>query len=460
MSLLENSRRAASIVLACALGFTPAAYAALPNVDSQGKTLPSLAPMLEKVLPAVVNISTRGRVRVQENPLMQDPFFRRFFGVPDAPRERPTQSLGSGVVIDARQGYIVTNNHVVDKADEIVVTLRDGRSLKAKLVGKDPEADIAVIKVPAENLVALPMADSDRLRVGDFVVAIGNPFGLGQTVTSGIVSAMGRTGLGIEGYEDFIQTDASINPGNSGGALVNLRGELVGVNTAILAPGGGNVGIGFAIPANMAKQITNQLVAHGEVRRGRLGVLMQDLTQDLANAFNIKETQGAVVAQVVKGSPAEKAGLQPGDVITAINGRKLRNAAELRNVLGLTRIGDQVSLDVQRDGRVRMVKATVDEPQQVTIKGDKLSPKLAGATFGTIEEGSPLYGDIDGVVVTGVDQGSPAWRGGLRKDDVVISVNRQRVTNFDEFRQAAARSTRQLLLNVRRGEAALFMLLQ
>lgn len=257
-----------------------------------GQPLPSLAPMLKRATPAVVNISTRTQIQEAEHPLLRDPFFRHFFGIPNQPRRRESSSLGSGVIVDSRRGYVLTNNHVIDKADEITVTLNDGRRLNGKLVGADPESDIAVVKITPERLTELPIGDSDKLEVGDFVVAIGNPFGLGQTVTSGIVSALGRSGLGIEGYEDFIQTDASINPGNSGGALVNLRGELVGINTAILAPSGGNVGIGFAIPANMATRIMTTLVEHGEVRRGLLGITVQDLSHELAQAFSLPDGQG------------------------------------------------------------------------------------------------------------------------------------------------------------------------
>ena len=345
-------------------GVVQGAQAALPANDSQGALLPSLAPMLERVLPSVVNVATQSRVRVEDNPLLQDPFFRRFFGVPDMPRERQTQSLGSGVIIDAKRGYVLTNNHVVDKADEITVTLKDGRILNAKLVGKDPETDVAVVQIPAENLSAVPLADSDRLRVGDFVVAIGNPFGLGQTVTSGIVSALGRSGLGIEGYEDFIQTDASINPGNSGGALVNLRGELIGINTAIIAPGGGNVGIGFAIPVNMAQQIMTQLVEHGEVRRGSIGMLVQDLTAELAKAFDIQETHGAVISKVVKDSPAERAGLRTGDVVVRVNGKPVVTSGELRTSIGMLRVGEVVTMDVIRDGKNRTIKLAIAAPVQ------------------------------------------------------------------------------------------------
>src|SRR3569623_742039 len=443
-----------------ALGTVGPASAELPIVDSQGQSVPSLAPMLQQVLPAVVNISSQGRVRVADNPLMQDPFFRRFFGVPEAPRERLTQSLGSGVIVDAKNGYILTNNHVVDKAEQITVTLKDGRSINATLVGKDPEADVAVIHIETDKLTAVPVADSSRLRGGDFVVAIGNPFGLGQTVTSGIVSALGRTGLGIEGYEDFIQTNASIYPGNSGGALVNLRGELIGINTAILAPGGGNVGIGFAIPVNMARQIMDQLVAPGEVRRGRLGVMVQDLPPELAKAFDIKESQGAEIAKSGADSPAAKAGLKAGDVVTRINGKQIITSSELRNIVGLLQIGETVALDILRDGKPRTVKIVLAAPLQEKVDGQTLNPRLQGAVFGSIDENTLGYGQIEGVLVTEVKSGTPAWRAGLRKGDVVMSVNRQPVANLDELKQVVKAARGGLLFNLRRGDGALFVLIQ
>jgi Do/DeqQ family serine protease len=447
---------------ACAIFmlFSQTVGATLPAAV-EGQALPTLAPMLERVTPAVVNIATVGRVRIQQNPLLSDPFFRRFFDIPDQPRERQTQSLGSGVVIDAERGYVLTNNHVIDKAEQIRVMLSDGRGFDAEVIGTDPESDVAVIRIPAERLTALSLADSDRLRVGDFVVAIGNPFGLGQTVTSGIVSALGRTGLGIEGYEDFIQTDASINPGNSGGALVNLRGELVGINTAIIAPGGGNVGIGFAIPINMAQQIMEQLVTHGEIRRGQLGVTAQNLTPELAQAFGLKEQRGTVVAEVAKGSPADQAGVRVGDIIVSVNGRPVESAADVRNRIGLLRVGEAVTLDVLRNGSTQRIRAVIQEPNLTQLDGKQLHPRLAGATFSNIEEGMPEYGRVEGVLLTDLDPRSPAAHTGLRPGDRVVSVNRISVRNINEM-EKAARDTGQtgLLLNVQRGGGALFLLIR
>jgi len=451
-----------TVIIICAL-LSPGAIAALPLADGNGQPLPTLAPVLEKARPAVVNIATKGFVQQRENPLLSDPFFRFFFDLPDRrprPQQRQEQSLGSGVIIDAAKGYIITNNHVIDKADEITVTLVDGRSLSAKLVGADPEADVAVIQVPSENLVALPMADSDSLRVGDFVVAIGNPFGLGQTVTSGIVSALGRTGLGIEGYEDFIQTDASINPGNSGGALINLRGELVGINTAILAPGGGNVGIGFAIPVNMASDIMAQLVTHGEVKRGQLGVIIQDLTPELASAFGIDLHRGAVIAEVLNGSPADKAGIKVGDVIIEVGGRKINSASDLRNRLGLLRVGQKVELKVLRDGKTRTLQAKIGSPQMDSVAGGAMYQRLDGATIGEINPSSPLYGKVEGVIVSDVKSNSAAWRAGLRKGDLIVSVNRRKVTSIKEFEAIAQASRKGLLLNIQRGNSAMFILVK
>jgi Do/DeqQ family serine protease len=324
------------------------AAGAIPEV---GGAVPTLAPMLARVTPGVINIAVRGKVRA-ENPLLQDPFFRRFFNLPQRsqPEERETQATGSGVIVDAQNGYILTNGHVVDNATKIEVTTKDNKRFTAKLVGRDTEADVAVLQIPAQNLTAVPLGDSDRLQVGDFVLAVGNPFGLGQTVTSGIVSALGRSGLGIEGYEDFIQTDASINPGNSGGPLVNLYGQVVGINTAILAPGGGNIGIGFAVPINMARRVMDQIIRYGEVKRGRIGVAIQDLTPELAQAMSTQQTEGAVIARVETGSSAEQAGLRTGDLVVAANGTAVHSGTQLRNMIGLARIGDQVTLKVDRRG--------------------------------------------------------------------------------------------------------------
>lgn len=443
---------------------SPLSHSALPAADGQGQPLPTLAPMLQQVTSAVVNISTRGRMRMQDNPLLNDPFFRRFFDIPNMPRERPTQSLGSGVVVDAQRGYVLTNNHVIANADEITVTLRDGRSLKAKLIGTDPETDVAVIQIPAKDLTALSLADSSRLQVGDFVVAIGNPFGLGQTVTSGIISALGRTGLGIEGYEDFIQTDASINPGNSGGALVNLRGELIGINTAILAPGGGNVGIGFAIPINMARDIMTQLVESGKVRRGRLGLQAQDLTPELAQAFGLpltdKNQQGAVIAQVTPGSPAAQAGLKPGDIVTAVNGQAVRDSGTFRNAIGLLRVGKQVKLDILRDGRTQTVAVDIVEPPVAQSDNTPEDARLAGVLFGAVDERSELFGKLEGIPVVEVQPGSRAAEAGLRPGDIVTAVNRKPVRTSQDLANAVERSKGSLLLSIRRGQAALFIVIK
>jgi len=432
--------------------------AALPAYDSQGQQMPSLAPMLEQTVPGVVNVFTRTTVAVRQSPLLSDPFFRRFFNVPEQPQERTQQSLGSGVVVDAKNGYIITNHHVIDGADEISVNLSDGRTMKAQLIGSDPETDIAVLKVGEDHLAALTMSDSDHLRVGDFVVAIGNPFGLGQTVTSGIVSALGRSGLGIEGYEDFIQTDASINPGNSGGALVNLSGELVGINTAILSKSGGNVGIGFAIPINMVREIMAQLVEHGAVQRGSLGAQAQDLTPELATAFGIESNRGAVITQVTSGSPADKAGLKAGDVITRINDRPVQDASDVRNRVGLLRIGEHVAMQILRDGKERKLNAVVEESEMVSIEGEKLHPRLGGAVLANVSE-ETVKGRVQGVVVADVAPGSAAMRAGLRKGDVIAQANRQMVSDINSL-GTAVKGSDALLLNIQRRGGALFLLLQ
>ncbi|MEW6354220.1 MAG: DegQ family serine endoprotease [Pseudomonadota bacterium] len=436
------------------------ASAALPVVDSQGAMLPSLAPMLDEVTPGVVNIATRGRVAIQ-NPMLNDPLFRRFF--PNLPSQRPTQSLGSGVIVDAAKGYVLTNGHVIANADEITVTMRDGRTFNAQVKGADPETDVAVIQIPAQELTAVPLGTSSDLRVGDFVVAVGNPFGLGQTVTSGIVSAVGRTGLGIEGYEDFIQTDASINPGNSGGALVNLRGQLVGINTAILSPAGGNIGIGFAIPIDMAREIMAQLIEFGEVRRGRLGMQLQTLTPELARALNLKfdpARPGVVVAQVEPGAPADKAGIKPGDVVTAVDGQPVRGVGSLRNVIGLMRVGEKVKLELLRNGeRIDAEMVIAAQEDMAGVRSRHEDPRLAGVTFGALDPNSALRGSVDGIPVLNVEPDSPAGRAGLQAGDMVVSINRRPVRTPDDLVDAIQRPG-PLLFNVRRDDSSLFIVIE
>jgi len=319
----------------------------------------SVAGVVSRITPGVAGIAVRGEFR-ENNPLVQDPLFPQFFNLRDQPIERETEAVGSGVIVDAAHGYVLTNSHVVENATNIEVTTKDNRRFKAKLIGRDPATDIAVLRVPADNLSAVPMGDSSHLQVGDFVLAVGNPFGLGQTVTSGIVSALGRSGLGIEGYEDFIQTDASINPGNSGGALVDLQGRLIGINTAILAPGGGNIGIGFAVPINMARDVMDQLIRNGTVKRGRIGVAIQDLTPDLARALGTTRTEGALIARVAPDSPAQRAGLRSSDLIVAINGVPIHSAAELRNRVGLAPVGGKMALTVDRGGAEHSVSVRIE----------------------------------------------------------------------------------------------------
>lgn len=427
-------------------------YAALPTTLNN-QPLPTIAPMLEVSMPAVVNISTSKNIQVVDNPLLRDPFFRNFLQAPNQTMQK-RNSLGSGVIIDSTAGYVLTNNHVIDKADKIMVTLKDGRELDAKLIGADPDSDVAVIQIAAENLTALPIADSSQLKVGDFVVAIGNPFGLGQTVTSGIISALGRSGLGIEGYEDFIQTDASINPGNSGGALVNLRGEFVGMNTAILAPTGGNVGIGFAIPSNMAMTIKDSLVKHGEVRRGLLGVSTQDLTPELVNAFSLESRQGAVISHIEGNSPAARAGLEPGDIIVSINNKAAKNSHDIRNLIGLMQVGDQVTIEYYRNNKKLSTVATIGKPQRPHVDGGKFHPTLEGTLLGL-----PQKNQVEGVVIEKVENRSYAWKTGLRPGDIIVSANRYRIRNLEELAQVVSNNPG-LVINIQRGEEGFFVILR
>ncbi len=439
---------AAWLVLAAVAPIVPAAMP--PAV---GETpLPSLSPMIKKVSPAIVNIATRGTIHEKgpQNPLLDDPFFRRFFDVPQdsGPRERPFQSAGSGVIFDAKAGYIVTNAHVVENASEITVTLQDGRDLKAEIVGSDEPSDVAVLKVKTDSLIQIALGDSAKVEVGDFVVAIGNPFGLQHTVTSGIISGLSRSGINPDGYEDFIQTDASINPGNSGGALVNLRGELIGINTAILSRSGGNIGIGFAIPVNMAHSVMDQLIKYGSVKRGLLGVSMYTVTPDIAQSLGLPNAQGALVSQVVDGSPAEKAGIHTGDVITSVNGQSVKSNGELRNAIGLMRVGDKVEIGLLREGKplhLTAVIADTSTPQAGSATPEGIHKAFEGATL----VDAP---DSGGALVKAVDPGSAAAQVGLRNNDVIIGANRSKVSSVQQLRERAKNSA-VLVLEVRRNKA-------
>ena len=437
----------------------PAAAGALPAAVN-GQTLPSLAPMLRKVTPAVVSVYSRQTVREASplGPFANDPFFRRIFGIPAVPRERVERALGSGVIIDAQRGLVLTNHHVVENADGVSVTLSDGRSVEAEFLGSDPDTDIAVIRIPADRLTAIPMADSDQLAVGDFVVAVGNPYGLGQTVTSGIVSAVGRSGIPVAGYQNFIQTDASINPGNSGGPLVNLLGQLVGINTASFNPRGsaaGNIGLGFAIPINLARSIKDQLIANnGVVRRGTLGIESQDVDARLARGLGLDAPRGAVVTRVYPGSAAAQAGLQPGDVVLAANGQRIDDSRALHNFEGLQNVGARVSLELRRNGQPLQANVTLKE-QLRSLAGASLDPRLSGATFNELDEATRQQlrsmGASGGVQVGAVERGSRAWNSGLRGGDIVYQGSSGEFGDLPGFRASFERKPAQLVLGVLRG---------
>jgi len=435
-------RRTVAVLLLVISAAVAAQPAGLPTRDG----LPTLAPILEKVTPAVVNIAVLQKSPEEENPLMRDPFFRRFFGMPQ--QSEPQIAAGSGVIVDAKNGYVVTNAHVVKDAREIQITLKDNRRLPAKLVGADPGTDVAVLKVEPKGLVEARWGDSDELQVGDFVMAIGYPFGIGQTATSGIVSALGRSGLSMEGYEHFIQTDAPINPGNSGGALINLRGELVGINSAIIGPSGGNVGIGFAVPSVMARAVMEQLIKFGEVKRGRLGIAMTNATG----------VEGAQIAEVESNSPAAAAGLRKGDVVVALNGHPVRGSAELRARLGVVPAGDTVELKVQRGKETEVLKARIAEVDRSQAAGGQSLPELNGAALAEVER-SGLPGKNRAVLVNSVETVSPAYQHGLRQGDLIIGVNQRRVTSVPELSKALRASGR-LALNVVRGDFVLTMQLR
>ncbi|PTO69085.1 Do family serine endopeptidase [Vibrio splendidus] len=428
------------------------ATAALP-LSVGNEQLPSLAPMLEQVTPAVVSIAVEGK-QVQRQQIPEQ--FQFFFG-PEQTRERPFRGLGSGVIIDAKKGHIVTNYHVINGADDIKVKLHDGREYDAELIGGDQMSDIALLKLEtAKNLTQIKVADSDKLRVGDFSVAIGNPFGLGQTVTSGIVSALGRSGLNLENFENFIQTDAAINSGNSGGALVNLNGELIGINTAILGPNGGNVGIGFAIPSNMMKNLTEQILDFGEVKRGMLGVQGGEVTSELAEALGYESSKGAFVSQIVPDSAADKAGLKAGDVIVSINGKRIDTFSELRAKVATLGAGKQIELGVVRDGKNMTFDVTLGESTNSKTQAEKLHEGLAGAELTNTTDSD----STTGVKVSSVAQGSPAEAYQLLKDDIIIGVNRQPVKNLAEFRKILEEQPGVLALNIQRGDRTIYLVIR
>lgn len=431
------------------------ASAALPSQVPGQEAIPSLAPMLEKVLPAVVSVQVEGTAR-QSQRIPEE--LKKYFGE-DAPDQQaqPFEGLGSGVIIDAAKGYILTNNHVISQADKISVQLNDGREFDAKLIGGDDQSDIALLQVQnPSNLTQIAIADSDKLRVGDFAVAVGNPFGLGQTATSGIVSALGRSGLNLEGLENFIQTDASINRGNSGGALLNLNGELIGINTAILAPGGGSIGIGFAIPSNMAKTLSQQLIQFGEVKRGLLGIKGMEMSADIAKAFKLNVQRGAFVSEVLPNSGSAKAGVKSGDVIVSLNDKPLSSFAELRSRIATTEPGAKVKLGLIREGKPLTVEVTLDKSTPSSASAEQISPALQGAT---LSDGQ-LKNGTKGISVTTVEKSSPAAQAGLHQDDVIVGVNRTRVQSIAEMRKVLESKPAVIALQIIRGNDTLYILLR
>ena len=469
-----------ALALSLGLALSPLTATAAETASSAAtaQQMPSLAPMLEKVMPSVVSINVEGSTTVNTPRMPRN--FQQFFGdnSPFCQDGSPFQSspfcqgggagddsqgggqqqkfmaLGSGVIIDAAKGYVVTNNHVVDNATVIKVQLSDGRKFDAKMVGKDPRSDIALIQIQdPKNLTAIKIADSDALRVGDYTVAIGNPFGLGETVTSGIVSALGRSGLNVENYENFIQTDAAINRGNSGGALVNLNGELIGINTAILAPDGGNIGIGFAIPSNMVKNLTAQMVQYGQVKRGELGILGTELNSELAKAMKVDAQRGAFVSQVMPNSSAAKAGIKAGDVITSLNGKPISSFAALRAEVGSMPIGSKVTLGLLRDGKAVNVSLELQQSSQNQVDSSTIFSGIEGAEMSN-------KGADKGVVVNNVKANSPAARIGLKKGDVIMGANQQPVKNIAELRKILDSKPSVLALNIQRGDTSIYLLMQ
>lgn len=461
-----------SLVAVSAISAITPAIAGLPILTNgnQAEATPSLAPMLKKVMPAVVNIAAENRVELISDEEISDDGSQSDEneqpGKPQKRRNIPNQSIGSGVVLDAKKGYIITNAHLIKNAKSITVTLSDGRHFKAKKIGIDEGSDVAIVQIEANNLVSLPMGNPNNLNVGDAVVAIGNPFGLNRfgptsTATAGIISALHRSGMEIENYENFIQTDASINPGNSGGALVNLKGELIGINTAILSPsGGGNVGIGFAIPINMANSVAQQLIKYGSVRRGLMGILVQPLTPDLAQAFSLNNEKGAVVSLVNPGSPAAKAGLKVGDLITQMNGQIIDSAAQVRNIAGLLRVNDTVSLTILREGKKMNISMRIVDPRKHEEQRQNEDSFLFGVALKDFSEDSPYHGRINGVQVTGLLENSPAFRSGLRPGDIITSANKIDTDNVEALKNAMKKKQDELLLHILRGPSAAFVVVK
>ncbi|MEI7375373.1 serine endoprotease DegP [Dickeya chrysanthemi] len=473
---------ALALSLAIAVGTLPATASAAESVSSSGAQLPSLAPMLEKVMPSVVNISVEGHTAASQGasvPPQMQPFFgdnspfcqegSPFRSSPMCQGEdddedggeegappQAFQALGAGVIINAAKGYVVTNNHVVDNADKIQIRLNDGRKYDAKVIGKDPRSDVALIQLKDfRNLTEIKMADSDQLRVGDYAVAIGNPYGLGETATSGIISALGRSGLNIENYEDFIQTDAAINRGNSGGALVNLNGELIGLNTAILAPGGGNIGIGFAIPSNIVKNLINQIVEYGEVKRGELGIMGTELNSDIAKAMKVDAQRGAFVSQVQPNSAAAKAGIKAGDVVVSMNGKAIGSFSALRAQIGSLPVGSKLTLGLIRDGKPATAEVTLQQSAQSQVESGNLNSAIEGAELSNTQVDGQK-----GVKVDKVKPDSAAAKIGLKPDDVILGVNQQPVENIGELRKIIDSKPPVLALSIRRGNSDLYLLIQ
>lgn len=435
--------------LLISMSFFVSAFASTP-IDT------SIAPMLQKALPAIVNI--RAKIRVTDfNTLLELRKERGKDFQSDGDGNSTFTSVGSGVIVDAKNAYILTNAHVVNDAQNITVTLSDGRRFTARVVGLDKPSDIGLLQIKAKNLSELKLADSTKLQVGDFVAAIGNPFGLSQTVTSGIVSALGRNTLGIEGFENFIQTDAPINPGNSGGALINMQGELVGINTAILAPARGNIGIGFAIPANMAKSVMVQLIEFGNVKRGLLGIGAEDISPELQSEFGTKN--GAIISQVLPFSPAQLAGLKTGDVIVGINTTEIKSASDVINTVGFLRVDSKIDIHILRAGKPQDVTVTLTDPSKRKVLASEADPFFAGVALKNFSISSPIYGDLTAVLVVSADEDSVAWQSDIRPGDIITSVNQQPVTSIAELRAIAAKSQNHILLNVIRGGSAVFLVL-